>query len=362
MATNDIFLSYEKHDRADARDLAEDLAADGYSVWWDRELIGGDDFVGRIDAELRSARSVIVLWSTDSVKSRWVNGEAETAANLGKLIPVLIDDTDPGEIPSAGLRGIQCVKLRDNDGLRRALNAILKRPEQDQATGRLDRMRRWIGRCLRKLRHNLTAVTVFPLVALIVGGAWFAFEYVSWRRLDGSLTAEEYQDYVNKFPWGRLYGGVALARLAGSEEFPKLQTEEDFKRFLAQYPQSMFGELSKIRIGRLQRLERGDYKPVIEKSGTALLKPGDIGGLKCAGLWAARNEIMFRRGYCFTTENAKKYFNTAADCPKDCVGRMEINRFISNKLLSVVEYDNMEFLRGREKELSCLIALGNPDC
>lgn len=38
---SDIFLSYSRDDRDAVEPLAEALAREGYSVWWDRNLTGG---------------------------------------------------------------------------------------------------------------------------------------------------------------------------------------------------------------------------------------------------------------------------------------------------------------------------------
>jgi hypothetical protein len=89
---NDIFISYANTDRAVAQQLADALEALGWSVWWDREIPFGKAFDQVIEQELNAARCVIVLWSKESVQSRWVKTEAAVAADRDRLIPVLIDD------------------------------------------------------------------------------------------------------------------------------------------------------------------------------------------------------------------------------------------------------------------------------
>jgi hypothetical protein len=90
---NDIFLSYESSDRPIAHVFADTLEARGWSVWWDREIPLGKNFDEVIERELMSARCVVVLWSKQSVRSRWVRTEASAAAERGCLVPVAIDDT-----------------------------------------------------------------------------------------------------------------------------------------------------------------------------------------------------------------------------------------------------------------------------
>jgi hypothetical protein len=89
---NDIFISYANGDRAVAQKLADALEALGWSVWWDREIPFGKPFDQVIEEELNAARCVIVLWSQESVRSRWVKTEAGAAADRDRLMPVLIED------------------------------------------------------------------------------------------------------------------------------------------------------------------------------------------------------------------------------------------------------------------------------
>ena len=89
---NDIFISYDSADRAIAQKFADVLEACGWSVWWDREIPLGKAFDQVIEEELNAARCVIVLWSNQSVRSRWVKTEAAAAADRDCLLPVLIDD------------------------------------------------------------------------------------------------------------------------------------------------------------------------------------------------------------------------------------------------------------------------------
>ena len=89
---NDIFISYDSTDRPVAQRFADALEAHGWSVWWDREIPLGKAFDQVIEEELNGARCVIVLWSKESIRSRWVKTEAAAAADRECLVPILIDD------------------------------------------------------------------------------------------------------------------------------------------------------------------------------------------------------------------------------------------------------------------------------
>jgi hypothetical protein len=106
---SDIFISYSKEDRGKAKDIAEALVEQGFSVWWDRSILPGETFDTVIEAALDAAKCVIVLWSRTSVSSKWVKTEASEGDKRGILIPVLIDDV---KIPLE-FRRMQAADLKD---------------------------------------------------------------------------------------------------------------------------------------------------------------------------------------------------------------------------------------------------------
>lgn len=93
---SDIFISYSSHDRPFADRIAEDLQASGFSVFYDRELLPGEDFMERLDDELRKASFVLVLLSPAYVSSKWATRELElvavSEAEAGpRILPALIE-------------------------------------------------------------------------------------------------------------------------------------------------------------------------------------------------------------------------------------------------------------------------------
>jgi hypothetical protein len=105
----DVFVSYASDDRPTAQRLAEHLIAQGWSVWWDRDLTPGLEFAKEIEEVLRNARCVVVIWSRHSTESQWVQDEAREGLARGILVPVRIDES---QIP-LGLRGVQTADLSD---------------------------------------------------------------------------------------------------------------------------------------------------------------------------------------------------------------------------------------------------------
>jgi len=91
---SDIFVSYARHDRPNAERLVKALRQRGWSVWWDTQLRAGDIFDEVIQAALGNAKCCLVLWSKNSVKSRWVRAEANEASRKDVLVPVLLEDVD----------------------------------------------------------------------------------------------------------------------------------------------------------------------------------------------------------------------------------------------------------------------------
>jgi TIR domain-containing protein len=109
---HEVFLSYAREDRERAESFAAALAKCGVSVWWDRKILPGKSFDAVIEGTLRQVQAAIVLWSRDSVQSRWVKEEASRALQREILIPVLIDDV---ELP-LGFSMVQTADLRGWSG------------------------------------------------------------------------------------------------------------------------------------------------------------------------------------------------------------------------------------------------------
>ena len=135
----DVFISYARSDKARVAPLVAAIEAKGWSVWWDPEMSPGQEFDDQIDAELMSAKAVLVVWTPTSVVSRWVRGEARDAADRGVLVPVRFENA---RLPI----DVRAIHTTDLDGwhenpasapaqsLLHALGTMIARSQAAQAT------------------------------------------------------------------------------------------------------------------------------------------------------------------------------------------------------------------------------------
>ena len=109
---SDVFISYASADRTKAETLAQVLEQQGWSVWWDRTIAPGQNWGKVIEQAIDAARAVIVLWSSDSVESEWVQTEAEEGRQRDILVPASIETVRP----PLQFRAIQAADLSSWEG------------------------------------------------------------------------------------------------------------------------------------------------------------------------------------------------------------------------------------------------------
>lgn len=103
----DIFISYAREDREWVSTLAAAVQADGYTVWWDWDLLVGKRYRETIEAELQTCKATLVVWSQHSIHSDFVRDEAEEGQQRNVLLPVLKEAVRP----PAGFRQLQTADL-----------------------------------------------------------------------------------------------------------------------------------------------------------------------------------------------------------------------------------------------------------
>jgi adenylate cyclase len=108
----DVFVSYARPNEPQAERVADALRAEGYAIWRDCDLPAHRSYADVIEERLKSAQAVVVLWSSEAVRSQWVRAEADAARAAGTLVQAALDPTPP-PMP---FNQIQCADLSSWDG------------------------------------------------------------------------------------------------------------------------------------------------------------------------------------------------------------------------------------------------------
>jgi pSer/pThr/pTyr-binding forkhead associated (FHA) protein len=106
-----VFVSYSHHDREFVDRLVGDLRRKGVSVWLDERLLAGKEWELQIQSAIEATDAFVLIMSSTSLESKYVQSEIEYAQSKGKMIlPVLYL---PCEIPHF-LKKIQYVNVQEN--------------------------------------------------------------------------------------------------------------------------------------------------------------------------------------------------------------------------------------------------------
>lgn len=104
---NDIFLSYKSEDSDWVKRLKRSLEDRGVFVWLDKDAIRpGDLFAEALEDGIMSSKTVAVIVTPNSVKSKWVQEEYYRALSLSKsngtnVVPCILQSTEiPGFLSS----------------------------------------------------------------------------------------------------------------------------------------------------------------------------------------------------------------------------------------------------------------------
>ena len=119
----DVFISYARQDKTRVAPLVAAIEASGWSVWWDPEICPGQEFDRQIVAELKIATAVLVVWTPNSVESRWVRGEAREGAlaALSSAAPLL-------SAANSTACGFSAAQLGATEALQRGLADAIAEP------------------------------------------------------------------------------------------------------------------------------------------------------------------------------------------------------------------------------------------
>jgi hypothetical protein len=350
----DIFISYSTNDRWMASELAGYLQEQGYSVWWDQNLAAGQQFVGSITDALGDAKAAIVIWTTSSIKSRWVLGEAEAAASVEKLVPVRDSGLSEGNLP-IGFRALHTIGFDDRDGLLRAIRTRFS-ATPPKPLSRWDIIKMRLGRHLLAARRWWTWRTAAVAVTVLAFASYAAAMVLSWESIKHSMDPNDFNGYLNKFPLGP-FATQARAKLKGTgNEWKEVKTSrkvEELQDYVNKFPSSLYDPYARLRLSRLQAVATHKYTRILPQASLRRLTAEEIDALDCTKLWVARNEIYYELGRCFVSQNAEDTFHANADCPNSCKMIATYNS-LTDDVVSRIEIDNITALRDRESKISCL--------
>lgn len=172
------FISYKTEEREVAQRVRQALAlGTKSSIWWDQDLQAGGQWSEELDNAIAEAACIVVLWSSSSVESDWVQQECAVGKAAGKLVPARIEECD---IPLP-YQQIQTANLTDWNGseqhpeFRKLIAATLKLVEQQKQQdlaiaeeeveiSQARSLRKWITGFLP---HALLTMATFTLVYLL---------------------------------------------------------------------------------------------------------------------------------------------------------------------------------------------------
>lgn len=103
-----IFVSYSRADTDRAGKLADALTDEGFSIFWDDNIGGGQRWREVIPDAIDKAAAMVVLWTRNSLNSKYVREEAGRGEDLNILLSVLFEGDV--ELPF-GFRETQCFNL-----------------------------------------------------------------------------------------------------------------------------------------------------------------------------------------------------------------------------------------------------------
>lgn len=201
-----VFLSYSRADRPKAQQVAAALEEEGLTVWWDKVLKAGQTYDEVTEGMLRQADVVVVLWSTVSVKSRWVRAEATLGERYSAVVPAMIQEADRPIL----FELTQTADLIGWDGDR------TEHRWTDFVTDLRHAVTRKVAKTAEPARAAQPAASTVaaPSSAGAQGPADDGtIENTFWTSIQSSTDAADFKAYLKRYPAGH-YSDLARNRLA----------------------------------------------------------------------------------------------------------------------------------------------------
>lgn len=169
-----IFLSHTSKDKPFVRKLANDLRANGHTVWIDEAEINiGDSLIGKIREGLDSVDFVAVVLSKASIGSEWVQKELEIASNREikekrkVVLPIKIENVELPGFLEGKFYGDFSIESEYSDKLQLLLrglgDSIKTIPDTEKELNDLKRQLEDAREVIQRHQKELTKVTEYTL-------------------------------------------------------------------------------------------------------------------------------------------------------------------------------------------------------
>ena len=114
-----VFISYARKDAVRAEKVIARFEAVGFSVWTAYEqLQSASNMFQELCHAIQTSNALVALTSPSSVVDWECDMEVEHAIMLGKrVIPVIVEDVEPSQVPSEELRAINWIFAREKDDI-----------------------------------------------------------------------------------------------------------------------------------------------------------------------------------------------------------------------------------------------------
>lgn len=198
---HDIFISYKRGpDEERVSILVGALRANGFSVWWDRDIPANAPWEETIQHAIEAAKIVLVCWSQSAVASENVRSEARWAKERGKLLQVFVERCEPplffGEhqglmlLDNADVYGPKFIAVRD------AAQALIGRVDAGAASNLSPEDRAARDRLAQQYQRDEPAAPweagqfglTLALFALVFGVAvWVVGSNIWTQQLEGQM-------------------------------------------------------------------------------------------------------------------------------------------------------------------------------
>jgi len=131
---SDVFISYSRTDMTFAKRLHAGLEAGGLDAWIDwQDIPPSSDWLAEVFEAIEAADAFIFIISKESAGSEVCSHEVQHATeNNKRLIPIVIDDIDPRQIPNS-IAALNWIFFRESDDFNQAMKRLMEAIRIDQA-------------------------------------------------------------------------------------------------------------------------------------------------------------------------------------------------------------------------------------